>query len=91
MELAIKLKAQELEIELKRKPNKRNEVYDKTLNELIREVCKHKELTFLKPEFDRARQWRNTKMHPKKHTISGPIGYSLPDFLFLNTVKVKFL
>ena len=92
MEMAVKLKAERLGIELKRKPSKRNEVYDKTLNEIIGEVCKYKEIAFLKPEFDRARQWRNTKMHPKNHTISGPIGYPHRNaMLFVNVINKFFM
>ncbi|TDS13540.1 hypothetical protein DFQ03_2833 [Maribacter caenipelagi] len=92
MELALKLKAHQLKIPLKQKPNKKEVVYDKSLNTLIREVCKQKELSFLEPELNRARQWRNTKMHPKKHTVSGPIGYPHRNAkLFVNIINKLFM
>lgn len=92
MEMAIKIKAEELGISLKRPPNKKKKVVNKNLSELIDEVCKQNHLTFLKPEFDRARNMRNSKMHPKNHTIYGAMGFTNGNaMLFVNVINKLFL
>ena len=69
MEMAVKFKAKELAVNLKLEPNKKGDVYDKKLYQVIEEICERKHLKFLQPEFDRARNMRNSKMHPDKHVI----------------------
>lgn len=86
MEMAIKLKAETLNIPLKK--GKR----DKRLAEIINEVFENKEMVFLKPDFDRAREFRNMKMHPKKHQFMGVMGFTNDNArLFVNIINLLFL
>ncbi|SDM66052.1 hypothetical protein [Kriegella aquimaris] len=92
MEMAVKLKAKELEIDLKSPPNKKGDVYDKKLYKVIEEICERKYLTFLQPEFDRARVMRNSRMHPNEHTIMGAMGFTNGNaMLFVNIINKLFL
>ena len=92
MEMAVKLKAKQLNIDLKLPANKKGVSYDKKLWKLIDEICQNKELSFLKQDFDRAREIRNSKMHPDRHSFMGTM--SLPDSnvrLFINIINLLFL
>ncbi|MDO6605697.1 hypothetical protein [Arenibacter palladensis] len=92
MEMAIKLKAQELNIELKTPPNRKGDVYDKKLYKIIEEVCENEHLKFLEADFNRAKNLRNAKMHPKKHTIMGAMGFTNGNtMLFVNVINKLFL
>lgn len=92
MEMVVKLKAKELAIDLKLEPNKKGDVYDKKLYQVIKEICEHKHLKFLQPEFDRARNMRNAKMHPDKHSIMGAMGFTNGNaMLFVNVINKLFL
>lgn len=87
MEMVVKLKAKELEIDLqnKKKQNKR-------LVDLIDEVCQVGNLQFLKPDFDRARRLRNSKMHPNSHSYMGALTQAKSNFmLFNNIINYMFL
>mgnify|MGYP005988690995 CR=1 FL=1 len=92
MEMAVKLKAKQLNIDLKLPANKKGVVYDKKLSKIIDEICLNDELSFLKPDFDRARNLRNRKMHPDRHSFAGT--FSLADSnirLFGNIINLLFL
>lgn len=86
MEMAIKLKAKELEVPTKK--GKR----DKRLVDIINSVFENEHLRFLKPDFDRARNFRNIKMHPDKLMYMGAIGFTDANArLFVNTINLLFL
>jgi len=92
MEMSIKLKAKELGITLKLPPNKKEVSYDKKLSVIIEEVCFNEHLKFLKSDFLRAKKMRNTRMHPKKHTIMGAMGFTNGNsMLFINVINKLFL
>lgn len=92
MEMAVKLKAEQLNIDLKTPPNKKRVVYDKKLFQIIDEVCEHSHLSFLKPEFLRVKKIRNSRMHPKKHTVMGAMGFTNGNaMLFINLINKLFL
>ncbi|TKD66536.1 hypothetical protein [Flavobacterium sp. ASW18X] len=92
MEMAVKLKAKDLGISLKKPANKKGVVYDKKLFKIIEEVCEHPHLVFLKPEFDRAKKIRNRKMHPKSHSVYGALGFTNGNtMLFINIINKLFL
>lgn len=92
MEMAIKQKAETLGILLKQPPNKKGVVYEKKLSKVIEEVCEHEHLKFLEPDFSRAKKMRNSKMHPKKHTIMGAMGFTNGNaMLFVNVINKMFL
>lgn len=92
MEMAIKIKAEELQINLKEPPTKKGIVYDKKLYRIIEEVCSHDYLKFLEPEFNRSKKMRNTKMHPKEHTIMGAMGFTQGNaMLFVNVINKFFM
>tara|TARA_R110001583_G_scaffold5731_6_gene30542 strand:- start:1340 stop:2296 length:957 start_codon:yes stop_codon:yes gene_type:complete len=92
MEMAVKFKAKELAVNLKLEPNKKGDVYDKKLYQVIEEICERKHLKFLQPEFDRARNMRNSKMHPDKHVIMGAMGFTNGNvMLFVNIINKLFL
>lgn len=92
MEMAVKLKAEKLGIDLKNKPNKKGERWNKNYSSLIDEICLEKSLVFLKSDFDRAREIRNYKMHPSKHSFSGTMSYASQNSrLFVNIINLLFL
>jgi len=91
MEMAVKLKAKQLRIDLKRPPNKKGITYDKKLAEIIKEVCSQPYLSFLKLEFERARGLRNQKMHPVKHSFMGIASRANSNaHLFINIINLLF-
>lgn len=92
MEMAVKLKAKELGIDLKLPPNKKGVVFDKKLWKLIDEICLNEELSFLKPDFDRARNIRNNKMHPERHSFAGAMSFAdVNAQLFVNVINMLFM
>ena len=92
MEMAIKLKAEELNISLKLSPNKKGDVYDKKLYKIIEEVCEYEHLKFLGPELNRARYMRNFKMHQRNYSIYGALGYTHRNVMFfVNIINTLFL
>ncbi|MEP0264790.1 hypothetical protein [Dokdonia sp.] len=92
MEMTVKLKAKELNIDLKLPPNRTGTVRDKNLSTLIDEVCAIDELSFLKSDFNRARGLRNSKMHPDRHGFVGVMGHTDANArLFINIINQLFL
>jgi hypothetical protein len=92
MEMAIKLKANELNIDLKLLPNKKGHVFEKKLSIIIDEICSKSELSFLKPDFDRARNLRNHAVHPDRHSFMGGLSQAKGNFmLFNNIINLMFL
>lgn len=92
MEMAIKLKAKQLKIDLKSPANKKGITYDKKLSKLINEICLNEELSFLKADFDRARNIRNNKMHPDRHSFAGVMSFAHSNIrLFINIINLLFL
>jgi hypothetical protein len=92
MEMAVKLKAKQLNIDLKLPANKKGIVYDKKLSKIIDEICLNDELAFLKPDFDRARNLRNHKMHPDRHSFAGTLSFADSNIrLFGNIINLLFL
>lgn len=92
MEMAIKLKAKQLNIPIKQSPNKKGLTLDKKLWTIIDEICKKDELIFLKPDFDRARHIRNNKMHPDRHSFAGTMSFADSNVrLFVNIINLLFL
>jgi hypothetical protein len=86
MEMAIKLKAKQLEISIKK--GKR----DRRLVDIIDDVFKNEDLLFLKPDFDRARNLRNIKMHPERHSFMGAFGRAHDNAqLFVNVMNLLFI
>jgi hypothetical protein len=70
LEMAIKLKAKELEIPLK-KPDKKGKEWDMKQAELIDIIWNGEHFKELKARLDRARKIRNWGMHPDKHYYMG--------------------
>lgn len=92
MEMAVKLKAKQLEIPLKMTPNKNGVEYDVKLGKLIDKICLIEHLSFLKQDFDRARDIRNSRVHPEEYTLSGFLGYTDKNaMLFINLINLLFL
>ena len=92
LEMAIKIKAQDLNIHLKTLPNKKNITRNKNLASLINEICEIPAYAFLKPNLDRARDFRNERMHPDKYQLSGIVGApSINVMLFVNVINKMFL
>jgi hypothetical protein len=92
MEMAVKLKAKQLNIDLKLPANKKGVVYDKKLSKTIDEICLNDELAFLKPDFDRARNIRNNKMHPDRYSFAGTFSFADSNIrLFGNIINLLFL
>ncbi|MFC4633347.1 hypothetical protein ACFO3O_05480 [Dokdonia ponticola] len=92
MEMAVKLKTKELNIDLKLPPNKKGVVFDKKLWKLIEEICQNNELSFLQPDFDRARDIRNNRMHPDRHSFMGAMSYAdVNAQLFVNVINMLFM
>lgn len=86
IEMAVKLKAKELNITLKLPPNKQGKTIDKKLFVLIDEVCKVANLEFLIPDFDRARNLRNSFMHPEGNSIMGIFAATTKNYIHFNNV-----
>ncbi|PQJ78969.1 hypothetical protein [Polaribacter porphyrae] len=92
IEIAIKLKAKQLDIPLKTESTAKSKARDKKLYKLIEEVLSKTGLQFLKPDFDRARSIRNSRVHKERHTFMGVIGYPIHNIrLFINLINVLFL
>ncbi|WP_282122165.1 hypothetical protein [Algibacter mikhailovii] len=92
MELAVKLKAKDLNISLELPPNKKGKVYKKKLVDVIKDVFETDYLKFLFTEFDRARNLRNVKMHPEGHHFMGALGLANANAqLFVNVINLLFL
>lgn len=92
MEMAVKLKAKQDNIDLEVLPNKKGKKIKKTLINLIDEVCEVNHLDFLKLDFDRARNLRNIIMHPEKNSYMGAIGKTNGNvMLFINIINVLFM
>ncbi|WP_304016503.1 hypothetical protein [Nonlabens dokdonensis] len=91
LEMVVKLKAQELEISLERK-TKNNKIITRRLIEIIDDIFQNEYLLFLKPDFDRARNLRNMKMHPDRHSFMGAMGFTDSNArLFVNIINLLFL
>ncbi|WP_339873481.1 hypothetical protein [Olleya marilimosa] len=91
MELVIKFKAKALNISLELPPNKKGVIYKKRLVDVIDEVFEIKYLKFLYVEFDRARNLRNIKMHPEKHSFMGALGMAHANAqLIVNVTNLLF-
>jgi hypothetical protein len=91
VEMAIKLKAKQLLIDLSF-TDKRGRTQQKRLVDLINEIFSLPYLSFLKPDFERARQLRNSKMHPDQHSYMGAIGRPKSNaMLFTNIINYLFL
>lgn len=86
IEMAVKLKAKEHNIQLKLHPNKQGKAFDKKLVQLIEEVGKATQLEFLIPDFERARNLRNTFMHPENHSVMGIFAATKKNFVHFNNV-----
>lgn len=86
IEMAVKLKVKELNIPLKLPPNKQGKAIDKKLFDLIKEVCKEAKLEFLIPDFDRARNLRNSFMHPERHSVMGIFAATTKNYIHFNNV-----
>jgi hypothetical protein len=92
MEMAVKLKAKQDNIALEIPPNKNGKPFQKKLVNLINEVCEVSSLDFLKPDFDRVRSIRNSRMHPDKHSYMGAIGKPNGNvMLFINIINFLFM
>ena len=74
IEMAVKIKAKELGVNLKTKPNKEGKVFDKKLSQIIKEVFNQEHNKFLKKDIDRARNIRNFLVHPDSNTYKGGMG-----------------
>jgi len=91
MEMSVKLKAKELNISIERTRNNKRPS-NRSLVELIDEICDIPEYTFLKQDFNRARNLRNIKMHPDRHSFSGVMSFADANaILFINVVNMLFL
>ena len=91
MEMAVKLKAKKLNIDLKLLPNKKGVQYDKRLSDLIKEVCTGPFKALIE-DFGRARNLRNYKMHPSKYTFMGGLSKANYNcYLFINIINQLFL
>jgi hypothetical protein len=91
IEIAIKLKAKELQIPLEYQTKKNSKPRSKLLFKLIEEVLTKINLLFLKPDFDRARNIRNSRVHKGSHTFMGVVGYPIHNIrLFINLINQIF-
>ena len=63
-----------------------SEAIDKKLFKLIDEVCKEAKLEFLIPDFDRARNLRNSFMHPEGYSVMGIFSATKKNFVHFNNV-----
>lgn len=86
IEIAIKQKAKTLNIALETAPNKQGKTFSKKLVDLIDEVCKAAHLDFLKPDFDRARNLRNSFVHPDTDAYMGALTQAKSNFMLFNNV-----
>ena len=91
VEMALKLKAKQLDMDLD-VTDKRGRTQQKRLVDLINEIFSLPHLSFLKPDFERARKLRNSKMHPDQHSYMGAIGRPKSNaMLFANIINHLFL
>jgi hypothetical protein len=91
IEIAIKLKAKELQISLEYQTKKKSKPRSKELFKLINEVLTKTDLLFLKPDFDRARSIRNSRVHKESHTFMGIVGYPINNIkLLINLINQIF-
>ncbi len=86
IEMAVKLKAKELGIDLKTEPNKKGKVFDKKLSQIIKEVFNQEHNKFLKDDIDRARNIRNFLVHPDSNTYMGGMGNIKGNLMFIVNV-----
>jgi hypothetical protein len=92
MEMAVKIKAKQSSIDLETASNKKGKNFQKKLVALIDEVCEVNGLDFLKPDFGRARELRNSKMHPDRHSLMGAAGMPTGNImLFINIINFLFM
>jgi hypothetical protein len=92
MEMAVKLKAKQGNIDLETLPNKKRKTFQKKLANLIDEVCEVNGLDFLKPDFERFRTIRNSRMHPERHNYMGALGKPKGNvILFINIINFLFM
>lgn len=92
MEMAVKIKAKKDNIALETPPNKSGKTFQKKLVTLIDEVCDVNHLDFLKLDFNRARNLRNSRMHPEQHSYMGALGKPTGNMmLFMNIINFLFL
>lgn len=92
MEMAVKIKAKQGNIDLETVPNKKGKRLQKKLVLLIDEVCEINEIDFLTSDFDRARNLRNSRMHPERHNYMGALGKPKGNvMLFINIINVLFM
>jgi len=86
MEMAVKLKAKKLNIPTKK--GKR----DRRLVDVIRDVFSIEHLKYLKSDFDRARNLRNIKVHPDRHSFAGAMSFAdVNSQLFVNVINMLFM
>lgn len=92
MEMAVKLKAKQGNIDLETVPNKKGKKTSKILKKLIDEVCEVNNLIFLIRDFDRVRTIRNSRMHPDRHNYMGALGKPKGNImLFINIINFLFM
>lgn len=92
IEIAIKIKAKQLEISLEIKNKKTGKKRDKSLFALTTEVLNRIELTSLQSEFNRTRNMRNRRVHKDTHTFMGVVGYPINNIrLIINLINHLFI
>lgn len=90
-EIVIKMKVKELGLDTSY-INKRGREQEKRLVDLIDEIGEQPQLTFLKPDLTRIRNFRNVKMHPKEYGFAGALGHTPENArLFMNVINLLFL
>jgi len=90
MEMAIKQKAKLLNVATET-TNVKGKVVNKKLVEITAGVLRDKHLQFLQDDFDRARNIRNSKMHPDNNSYIGAIGNVQGNIkLFINLINLLF-
>lgn len=92
VEMAIKLKAKQLNISLDNPPTKKGVIRIKNLGKLMDEVLEASNLNFYKEGFHRARNIRNRNVHPSENTFMGVVGMPKQNlYLFVNLLNLLFL
>lgn len=90
-EIVIKMKIKALGLETTH-INKKGKEQEKRLVDLIDEIGEQPQLTFLKPDLTRIRNFRNVKMHPKEYGFAGALGHTPENArLFINVINLLFL
>lgn len=89
VEVAIKMKATELNIPLTFK-TKKGDVRDKRLVDLINEVCDIETYSGFRNVLHKIRELRNLKAHPKRHGFAGPYGSDRYIKHIVNTINRFF-